>query len=265
MSNQLSVTGGLNIGEQIRDRLVQDLKDEKFVLFFQSIVPVAVAAAPDNALYREILIRFKEEERDLMPPGTFLPVLEQQGLMPLLDRWVTGRVLNWVKSLHSAGTPRYAPRCSINVSGDTIRRDAAFGQFVQQSVARAGVPAASVSFEIGIEALMSAPQAATRLASSLRAAGCGVAFSGFAGEAPVLDIARSLAGASVKIDGSLVYPVSRDRAAATRLQELQQRCRSSGVQTICTQVEDAPTLEILRRIQVDYAQGFGIDRPRPLK
>ena len=85
MSTDLSATGGLNIGAQIRDRLIRDLKDEKFVLYFQSIVPVAVAA-PDNALYREILIRFKEEEQGMMPPGTFLPILEQQGLMPLLDR-----------------------------------------------------------------------------------------------------------------------------------------------------------------------------------
>ena len=264
MSIDLSDTGGFHIGAQIRDRLIRDLKDEKFLLYFQSIVPVAVAA-PDNSLYREILIRFKEEERDLMPPGTFLPVLEQQGLMPLLDRWVTGRVLKWVKSLHSAGTPRYAPRCSINVSSDTIRRDTAFGDFVRESVARAGIPAASLSFEIATSDVLSAPQPVTRLATSLRAAGCGVAFSGFAGETPALEIARALGVAFVKIDGSLVYPVSRDRSAASRLQQVQQSCRSFGVQTICTQVEDPHTLAILRRIQVNYAQGFGIDRPRPLK
>ncbi|HZZ92009.1 MAG TPA: EAL domain-containing protein [Usitatibacter sp.] len=264
MSIDLSDTGGLKIGAQIRDRLIRDLKDDKFVLYFQSIVPVA-AAVPDNALYREILIRFKEEERDLMPPGTFLPILEQQGLMPLLDRWVAGQVARWVKAVHSAGTPRHAPRCSINVSSDTIRRDTAFADFVQQSVSRAEIPAGSLSFEIAISDVISAPQSVTRLVSSLRAAGCGVAFSGFAGEADVLELARSLTVGFVKIDGSLIYPVSRDRAAASRLQQLQQRCRSFGVQTICTQVEDPQTLEILRRIQVNYAQGFGIDRPRPLK
>ena len=264
MSIDLSETGGFDIGSQIRERLIRDLKDEKFVLYFQSIVPVA-AAVRDNSLHREILIRFKEEERDMMPPGTFLPILEEQGLMPLLDRWVTGRVLKWVKTLHAAGTPRYAPRCSINVSSDTIRRDTAFADFVRQSVARAGVPAASLSFEIATADVMAAPQAVTRLASSLRAAGCGVAFSGFSGEAQALEIARSIGVEFVKIDGSLVYPIARDKAAAARLQEVQQRCRSFGVQTICTQVEDPQTLAVLRSIQVNYAQGFGIDRPRPLK
>lgn len=264
MSINLSDTGGLNIGEQIRDRLIRDLKDEKFVLYFQSIVPVAVDV-PGNALHREILIRFKEEEQGLMPPGTFLPILEQQGLMHLLDRWVTGRVLRWVKGLYTDGTPRFAPRCSINLSSDTIRRDAAFGDFVRQSVARAGVPAACLSFEIATSDVISDQQAVARLASALQAAGCSVAFSGFTGEAPVLALAKLLRVAFVKIDGSLIYPVSRDRAAAARLHEVQQSCRASGVQTICTQVEDPRTLEILRRIQVNYAQGFGIDRPRPLK
>jgi EAL domain-containing protein (putative c-di-GMP-specific phosphodiesterase class I) len=264
MSIDLSDTGGLDIGAQIRDRLVRDLKDEKFVLYFQSIVPV-VAAVPDNALYREILIRFQEEERDMMPPGMFLPILEQQGLMPLLDRWVTGRVVRWVKTLHSSGTQRFPARCSINVSSDTIRRDAAFADFVAQSATRAGIPPASLSFEIPMADVASTPQSVKRLVSSLRAVGCGAAFSGFTGEADALELARSLNVAFVKVDGSLVYPLSRDKAAAARLQQLQQLCRSFGVQTICTQVEDPRTLEILRRIQVNYAQGFGIDRPRPLK
>jgi len=260
----LSDTGGQDVRTQIRERLVRDLKDDKFVLYFQSIVPV-VPAAPDNSLYREIFIRFQEEERDLMPPGTFLPVLEQQGLMPMLDRWVTDRVLRWLRSVNYAGTARFAPRCSINVSSDTIRRDATFGDFVRQSASRAGIAPASLSFEIPMDDVIAAPQPVKRFVSTLRSAGCGVAFSGFTGEPVALALARSLTVGFVKIDGSLIYGLARDRAAAVRLQKIQQNCRAFGVQTICTQVEDAPTLEILRRLQVNYAQGFGIERPRPLK
>lgn len=262
MSN-LSDTATLDIGAQIRDRLVRDLKDEKFALYFQSIVPVAPAVR-DPALHREILIRFKDEERDLMPPGMFLPILEQHGLMPLLDRWVTGQVSRWLRGIQATSKGR-APWCSINLSRDTVRRDGAFGDFVQQSVNRVGIEPGSLSFEIPMEEVISAPQAVARLAGSLRAAGCGVSFSGFAGEVPALELAKSLDVAFVKIDGALVYPISRDTSAAAKLQVIQKCCRTFGVQTICTQVEDAKTLEILRAIQVNYAQGFGIDRPRPLQ
>jgi len=260
----LSDTGGRDVRTLIRDRLIRDLKDEKFVLHFQSIVPIA-PAVPDGTLCREILIRFQEEERDLIVPGSFLPVLEQQGLMPMLDRWVTDRVLRWLRRLQVAGTARNAPRCSINVSSDTIRRDTAFADFVRQSAKRAGIALASLSFEIPMDDVIAAPQAVKRLVSELRAAGCGVAFSGFAGEPVALGLARSLGVGFVKIDGSLVYALSRDRAATARLHKIQESCRSFGVQTVCTQVEDPQTLAILRRIQVNYAQGFAIDRPRPLK
>ena len=261
----LSDTGSLDLGAQIRDRLIKDLKEDKFFLFFQSIVPV-VPAVPERGLYREILIRFKEEERDMMPPGMFLPILEQHGLMPLLDRWVTGHVTRWLRNVQATSSvPQHPPRCSINLSSDTIRRDNALAEFTLQSIQRVGGQPASLSFEIPMTEVISAPQAVARLASSLRTVGCGVSFSGFAGEPQALELAKSLGVGFVKIDGSLVYPISRDKAAAARLQAIQQRCRSLGVQTICTQVEDTQTLEILRRIQVNYAQGFGIDRPRALK
>jgi EAL domain-containing protein (putative c-di-GMP-specific phosphodiesterase class I) len=261
MSSEVRDSSTLDIGTQIRDRLVKDLKEDKFVLYFQSIVPIA-PAVPDKALYREILIRFNDEERDLMPPGMFLPILEQHGLMPLLDRWVTAQVSRWVRK--AAGAQQNAPRCSVNLSSDTIRRDHAFGDFVVQALQKAGIQPAALSFEIPMTEVAAAPESVTRLAASLRAAGCSVSFSGFAGEVSTLELAKSLGVAFVKIDGSLVYPVSRERAAAARLHALQQSCRSFGLQTVCTQVEDTATLEILRRIQVNYAQGFGIDRPRPL-
>lgn len=263
MNTELSDTGTLDVSAQIRDRLIKDLREDKFVLYFQSIIPV-LPAVPEPGLFREILVRFQEEERDLMPPGTFLPILEQHGLMPLLDRWVTGQASRWIRKI-KATAQRHAPRCSINLSRDTVRRDGAFGDFVRQSVKRVGIEPASLSFEIPMEEVISAPLAVTRLAGALRAEGCGVSFSGFAGEVPALELAKSLDVAFVKIDGALVYPISRDTSATAKLHMIQKCSRTFGVQTICTGVEDTKTLEILRTIQINYAQGFGIDRPRPLQ
>ena len=260
----MSNTGEQDVRSQIRDRLVRDLKSDKFLLFFQSIVPVA-PAEPDGALFREILIRFQEEERDLMPPGTFLPTLEREGLMPMLDRWVVETAAKWVRRVQAASTTGVAPRCSLNVSSDTIQRDLGFADFLVKVAKRAGIPPASLSFEIPLEDVISYPQAVKRLVPALRAAGCGVAFSGFAGEPVALALARSLSVRCVKLDGSLVCRLSRDNAEIAKLQKIKEICRSVGVQTIATQVEDRQTLEILRRLQVNYAQGFGIDRPRPLR
>lgn len=262
MTTDSSETDALDTA-QLRERLIGDLKEDKFVLYSQSITPVA-PAAPEPALDREILIRLRDEERDLMPPGMFLPMLEEQGLMPLLDRWVTGQASRWLRSAQAAAA-RQIPGCSINLSHDTVRRDTAFGGFVQQCVKRVAIDPKLLAFEIPMEEVISAPAAVTHLANALRATGCVVCFSGFAGELPALELAKKLGVAFVKIDGSLVYPIARDTTAAAKLQVIQKLARTFGVQTICTQVEDAKTLEILRALKVNYAQGFGIDRPSPLQ
>jgi len=260
----LSDTGEREVRSQIRDRLIADLKSGKFLLYFQSIVPIA-PTEPAGALFREILIRFQEEEHGLMPPGTFLPTLEREGLMPMLDRWVVDNAAKWMVRVQAASTTRAVPRCSLNVSSDTIQRDLGFAEFVGKVATRAGLPPGALSFEFPLDDVISSPPAVKRLVPALRAAGCGVAFSGFAGEPVALALARSLSVRFVKIDGSLIFRLTRDSAEIAKLQKIQEICQSVGVQTICTQVEDSQTLEILRRLQVNYAQGFGIDRPRPLR
>ena len=84
MSEPPNSTLGLDVSAQIRERLIRDLKDNNFLLYYQTVVPVTPSAK--LPALREILVRFKEEEQYLIAPGTFLPVLEEHRLMPLLDR-----------------------------------------------------------------------------------------------------------------------------------------------------------------------------------
>jgi len=185
--------------------------------------------------------------------------------MPMLDRWVVDSAVKWMVRLQATSTTRAVPRCSLNVSSDTIQRDLGFAEFAGKVVTRTGLPPGALSFEFPLDDVISSPAAVKRLVPALRAAGCGVAFSGFAGEPVALALAKSLSVRFVKIDGSLVFRLSRDSAEVAKLQKIQEICQSVGVQTICTQVEDPQTLEILRGLRVNYAQGFGIDRPRPLR
>ena len=116
----------------VKDRLIKDLEANKFVLFSQAIA--SVAAPAEGPGYREILVRFQEED-NMQPPGMFLPLLEEEGLMPYLDRWVVQSTLQWIDG---RGASR-APRCSVNLSPDTIRRDRHFADFVLQCLRKSGV------------------------------------------------------------------------------------------------------------------------------
>lgn len=251
------------VAAQIRERLIRDLKDDNFLLYFQSIVPIV--PSPKEPLHREILVRFKEEEDDLIAPGSFLPVLEEHGLTALLDRWVVAQVLKWAHGKHAADASREVPRCGINLSQDTLRRDPAFADFVLNGLRKTDVPAACLMFELPVAEVLAGPESIARLTTPLRAAGCTLALNDFTGQQGGFDLARKLGFGFIKIDGSLIDRVTRDAEAMARLITLQEHCRKLGMRTICMQVESPDTLEALKTIRADYAQGFGIDRPRLLK
>src|SRR5690606_9848573 len=96
-------------------RIAQAIDSRKFNVYCQKIVPV-----DKNALLPtqyEILIRMLEEENNLMPPGSFLPLVEQFGLMPQLDSWVTGYVIDWIAKYCQEERSFFC----LNIAKDTLR------------------------------------------------------------------------------------------------------------------------------------------------
>jgi Amt family ammonium transporter len=251
-----------DVDAKLRAGFISQLKEDNFVLYFQPIVPAAAGPAGGGA-FREILVRYKDEEKDLLPPGSFLPLLEEQGLMPLLDRWVVARLLKWGRDTTAAG--RRMPHCSVNLAIDTVRRDVVFGEYVLRGMQKMGVAPASLTFEIMTTDALANPGAVSKFIAPLRAAGVTFALSWFAGEESALEMAPALGISFIKIDGSLAMKIAREPREKARLAEIVQRCRKANMRTVCMLVEDAETLAHLRTIHVDFVQGFGVERPRPLE
>lgn len=245
----------------VREKFVKHLKEDKFVLYWQPIVP----ASPDSTEQplREILARYREEEENLLPPGSFLPILEDQGLLPMLDRWIFTRVLGWGRRVQAGG--RQMPRCTVNLSIDTIRGDESFVDYVLQSLQRSGVPGSAITFEVmTVEGMANSP-ALRRFIPPLRNAGITFALSWFNGHEAEYELLRKGGFSYVKLDGGFAAVIARQPAKRAELTGLIERCRPLGVQTICMQVEDDEALQHLRQLGVDYVQGFGIERPKPLE
>ena len=119
-------------------RLRQALDKDELALYCQ---PIAALTGAVRFPMAEVLIRLREEEKAMLPPGEFLPVFEHYGLMPDLDRWVVRKVVQ-----HLARGSRI-PRFTINVSSQTLD-DPAFPKAVALELVSAGVPGTAVHFEI---------------------------------------------------------------------------------------------------------------------
>ena len=243
------------------DKLIEALKRDQFVLYCQPIKPIG--SVTDEAGYQEILIRFLEEEEKLLPPGGFFPILESYNLMSMLDRWVVNRVLKWLLAKHKAQKNWNTPRYSINLSNDSISH-AEFSKFVKEQLQTSKVPPGKLSFEIPEADAEVHAIALEQLIVELKPLGCSFTLTSYSGEFVPVELLQALGINFVKIDSHIVRNIHRDDVSSARANSINLTCQAIGIRTIGEFVELPETLEKLKELGVDYAQGYGIARPAPL-
>jgi EAL domain-containing protein (putative c-di-GMP-specific phosphodiesterase class I) len=241
------------------------LRNNEFRLYGQKIL----ALREDARERLEVLIRLAEEEENMMPPGAFFPVAERYGLMPQLDRWVVEHLLGWVEA---GGGRRRDGQYFINLAAATVA-DGTFAAFVRQALERRSLPGSLLAFELDARGAEGHLAAAAALAAELKRQGCAVALSGLHAERASFDLVhgtpmdalKRIAPDFLKIDGSLVLAIRRDKVAHARAVAINRIAHGMRIRTIAEFVEDDAILAQLRRIGVDLAQGFGIAVPEPLR
>jgi EAL domain-containing protein (putative c-di-GMP-specific phosphodiesterase class I) len=242
------------------DKLIEALEQDRFVLYFQEIKPLQRTREP---AFREILIRFLDEEEMLQPPGSFIPVLESYSLMYTLDRWVISRVLSWLKQGAAKGGKDFPVRCSINLSAETIRNHQ-FPGFLTEQLDLFKVAPSSVCFEV-VEADV-APHLKTigNAVKRLKKAGCGFVLTGYNGDRISHDVVHKLAVDIVKIDGNIVRTMHTSENDLITVDAINRMCHAYGIRTVAELVEQAETIDKLKQLGVDYAQGFAVAKPEVL-
>lgn len=213
--------------------------------------------------YQEVLIRYLEEERRMLPPGMFLPVLQEQGLMSLLDCWVVNQVLKLQEAAIAANPGWTPPRNSINLSLDSLV-DPEFSDFVITQLKARKVGPDTLSFEIAEDIAVEHAGELQSLIAELQPADCSFAITWFTGTEEGFRLIESLPISFVKIDGSLIIRLGLGNPdMLERVKAIQQRCKAAHIRTIAEQVEDEKLLTLVTDLGVNYAQGYGISMPAP--
>jgi EAL domain-containing protein (putative c-di-GMP-specific phosphodiesterase class I) len=235
-------------------RMKQALEADEFVLYCQ---PIVALSGPVRFPMGEVLVRLRQEETSLMPPGEFLPVFEHYRMMPALDRWVVRNVVR-----HIARGSRI-PRFSINVANQTIE-DASFPGSVAQMLMGSGVPGGSILFEIDEASLLAHPDAVERFGNAVSAIGCRLTIDGFGRRAVTFAPVKRLRVAYVKVDGVIIRKLLTSASAERKLQAILRVAEAIGFGVIAEMVEDQDILTRLKALGVSNAQGFGIHEPRAI-
>jgi EAL domain-containing protein (putative c-di-GMP-specific phosphodiesterase class I) len=237
-------------------RLRQALDRDELQLYCQ---PILALRPPGGFVMAEVLVRLREEEALMLPPGDFLPVFEHFGMMPELDRWVVSHVVRWRGRARPGGIRSF----SVNISVQTIG-DPEFPGFVAAELRAMKVAPAVLTFEIEESSVLARAESAVQFAGAMKGVGCKVAIDGFGQRSVSFAPLKTLRVDFVKVDGSIVRNLLRSSVAEQKLKAVVRVGQTIGVGVIAECVEETDVLVRLKALNVAYAQGFGIARPAPI-
>jgi EAL domain-containing protein (putative c-di-GMP-specific phosphodiesterase class I) len=236
------------------ERLRAALDNDELTLYCQ---PIRALMGAQGYPIAEVLIRMREEEESLLPPGEFLPVFEHYQMMPLLDRWVVRTLAK-----HLARGSK-VPCFTVNLSSQTIE-DADFPDYVAEQAKAAGIAPGAILFEIDEADLLSRPEATELLGIALKRIGSGTLIDGFGRRAVSFAPLKTMRVDFIKVDGSITRNVLANGAAETKMKAIVRVGQALGIGIIAECVEEQDVLMRLKALGAGYAQGFGILRPHAI-
>jgi diguanylate cyclase (GGDEF)-like protein/PAS domain S-box-containing protein len=245
-------------------RIHKAFDEERFRLYCQPIQPLAPAGpvSPQATPLCEIFIRMVDEEGRIATPSAFIQAAERYHLIPSIDRWVVHAAFAVLtKSTLAAAAPGTC--YAINLSGQSIG-EADFLDYVLSEMEASGMPPARLCFEITETAAVANLTRARRFIATLKARGVRFVLDDFGTGLSSFAYLKNLRVDFLKIDGEFVRNLVDDSVQRALVESIHQIGHVMGIRTIAEAVEDRATLEALRTIGVDYAQGYWIAAPEPL-
>lgn len=252
-----------NVREQILDsmswekQIQEGLLDDRFELHLQPVM-----ALPDNTTqHYEVLVRLRQDDGELALPSQFLGVAEQSGLIRGLDIWVMQKALRLLAGL----PPQYQHIVlSINLSGINMGSSLLLNA-LRQSILVTRIDPGRIIFEVTETSAIADFSAAQKFIHSVKELGCAFSLDDFGSGFSSFHYLKHLAVDFIKIDGSFIRNLPEKPDDQIFVRAMVELARGYGKKVVAEHVEDAATLELLRKFGVDYAQGFHIGHPAPFR
>jgi diguanylate cyclase (GGDEF)-like protein/PAS domain S-box-containing protein len=239
-------------------KIQRGLEQNRFCLYGQPIVPFL-----DNneGLHFETLIRYRDDNGNIIPPGAFLPAAERYNLAAALDRSVISLLFEWI-----VNKPDFLDNlsvCSINLSGVSLS-DESMLAFISEQFSFWAIPTHKICFEITETTAIANLSCATRFINQLRERGCLFSLDDFGSGLSSFAYLKNLPVDFLKIDGLFVKDIVDDDVDLAMVRAINEVGHIMGKKTIAEFVENEKVFKLLNGLGVDYAQGYGIGKPVPL-
>ncbi len=242
-------------------KINEALEKNRFRLWHQLIEPLNPES--DSKPKAEVLIRMEAEDGSIIGPGSFIPSAERYGLMTSIDRWVLENTTIAWNRLKKIGRPLADRVFTVNLSGPTLL-DESFIDFVMMTFKTHNANPSAFCFEITETSAIQNLSYASRFIGKLKEVGFTFSLDDFGSGFSSFNYLKNLPVDYLKIDGSIVQTIDESLVNYTMVESINSMGHVLGLKTVGEYARNEGVVEKLRRIGVDYGQGYALAEPRPI-
>ena len=247
-----TVAGDLTLENQLR----QALDNEEFVLHYQP----KVSLVSGKLTGAEALIRWNDPRTGLVPPGQFVHILEETGLIFEAGRWALRKAIEDYLRWRAAGLA--AVRIAVNVSPLQLR-NRGFIDEIKQAIGIDPHAPAGLELEITESLIMEDVKHNIASLSAIRALGVTIAIDDFGTGFSSLSYLAKLPVDTLKIDRSFVIDMTASAEGLALVSTIISLAQSLKLKVVAEGVEIEEQSRLLRLLKCDEMQGFLFSKPVP--
>jgi diguanylate cyclase (GGDEF)-like protein/PAS domain S-box-containing protein len=236
--------------------LVKDaLANNGFVLFYQPIISLHGAEGE----FYEILLRMQGPKGEITP-NFFMPIAEQNGLMPSIDRWVISSAVKALAEREKAGhkTTFFVKLTPQSLDDQTLL------PWIAQQLKNSRLRGDALVFEMPESKVVTSLKPARAFVTGLKQLHCGFALEQFGSGLNSFQLLKHVDANYLKIDRSFMAELPKNKENQEKVKELCDQAHHAGKLTVAEFVEDAASMSILFSCGVNFVQGNFLQEPEKI-
>ena len=242
------------LAKKIENDIIKEIREGNFRMFLQPKVNIHT----NKTVGAEALIRLYHPEKGYISPAKFIPVLEQQNEVHLIDLFILSRVFQFQSAARAAG--REVVPISVNFSKNTLMYPNLM-DYIMEQCQKYGMPENMIRIEI-TETISNMDHIEVKnIAKALHMLGFSISMDDFGTQYSNMAVLTQFDFETVKIDRSMIVNIVNDAKNRLILKHTVAMLKDLGMEIIIEGVETAEQVQVLAELGCDIVQGFFFGRP----
>lgn len=241
-------------------KIKSSIKDDSFELYYQEILPLNPTYPTPKTI--EILVRLNDDGK-IFAPGSFIPAAERYNMMPMIDEWVITKTFEFLNDYQKI--VQQDIRVAINLSGQSLSENSVINLVTTLLRKNKSLIKEHICFEITETAAIANMSRAIEFIAQIKQMGCSFSLDDFGSGLSSFSYLKNMPVDNLKIDGAFIRDIVADPINKAFVEAIHNIGKMMGIKTTAEYVATEEIFNCVKAIGVDYAQGYHIAKPAPVK